>query len=104
MAFTVSPTSGVGPYVLHASFENKVNIDGVHYVLEVRSTTQRDECLVGVSDSPIAVNTVLSLLSTGSSEMTTNVATEFCRTTSLIIRNVETGDIVDSSNVYVDNL
>lgn len=103
MAFSVTPTSGVGPYTLTATFLNKNSIGGLTYGLEVRSTVLQGECFVGVSEGNNSANLVNSIIETGTGTISTNVANTYCRVTSLIIRNKVTGDVVDYENIIIDN-
>ena len=103
MAFDVTPASGVGPYVLAASFTNKNSIDGNNYALEARSTTLEGECYVGVSDGNNSFNIASNLFDTGTYTLTAVVSPLYCRVISLIIRNVKTGLVVDYKNVEIDN-
>ena len=103
MAFSVSPTSGAGPYTVSADFLNAVEIDGIRYQLEFRQQLLSGSCFTDVATSQNNQVVVDSLLSTGSYILQTPVSAGACRTLSLIIRDVLKNVIIDYQNVYVDN-
>lgn len=103
MAFTVTPTSGDAPYVYTADFSSKDLIDGVSFDLEARTTVLENECFVGVSDGVNSPTIVNNLLDTGSHTSMTSVGAGYCRTVSLIIRSLVTGQVVDYMNITIDN-
>lgn len=103
MAFTVTPTSGDAPYVYTADFTGKDVIDGVSFSLEARTTVLVNECFLGMSDGVNSQTIVDNILNTGSHTSMTSVGAGFCRTVSLIIRNMNTGMVVDYKNITIDN-
>lgn len=105
MAFTVTPTSGDGPYVLAANITDSDLIDNVNYQATIRHTS-----LVGSCPPPYTGN-VLSAVNTArivageSVELTaTNVPAGSCRTFSIEITRVSDSLVIDSSFTAVDNL
>lgn len=103
-AFSVTPTSGSAPYLYTASFENAQNIDFVNYGLEFRSGTSSDACPTGVQSGSSAMSAAVQLVTTGEFSTPNSVPSGSCRTVSLILRDLTSGDIITSMNVQIDNL
>lgn len=105
MAFTVTPTSGAGPYLYEAEFANKENINGSLYTIHFYSATTEGSCpsprFSGVDQTNIAQALVNdgTYLQSGS-----NVASGSCRVVNLVIRTANTGDVVVNSTVSINNL
>lgn len=104
VAFTVTPTSGNAPYLLTAVFDRGDSFVDPGYALEARATTRPGSCLLGLSQSANVPAMVTALLDTGEFSMLTDVPANQCRTISLIVRNTITGDVLDSKNVYINNI
>lgn len=104
MAFTVTPTSGAGPYVLSASFDNISSIDFVNFSLEIRSANDTESCFLGVATGTNVPSLVANLLNTGESVLSSSVPVGTCNTRSLIIRDLSTDTVIDSQNIYIDNI
>lgn len=106
MAFTVTPTSGAVPYLFEAVFSNKASIIAGNYSVHFYSSVNT----VGSCPSPPVAgtdqqNVVNSLLNTGSYTLASNGVPEGnCRVFNLVIREVSSGNIVDSSSVSIDNV
>lgn len=105
MAFSVTPTSGAGPYTLTAVIENNMNVNGVDYVATASSSDQVGSCPVeGIQNalSPTSVNTLVQNGVVVSGAPT--VASGSCRTYTLNITRVADGVVISSSSTSVDNV
>ena len=103
MAFAVTPTSGAAPYLLTASFAEQHLINGMVYVLRVRSSTEVGVCpLVGFTLNPTFWAT--NLLENGSQSVLNNVPSGSCRTTTLQIVELSSNTIVSQMSVNVSNV
>lgn len=103
MAFSVTPTSGAGPYTITAAFANKDSFNYSKYALTFSFSD-------GVGSCPSAgVATVLvaggvSLLENGSFVHPLDVASGSCRTYTVRIRDLETESLVQAMNATVNNV
>lgn len=103
MAFTVTPTSGAGPYVLSADIENSQNIDGLNFSAFLGSSNGVGFCQArGNTAFP---SNLLDLLVSG---QTVTVPTEVdegnCRTFTLEIIRLSDNDVISFANALVDNV
>lgn len=99
----MTPTSGDAPYVYTATFENQSNFDGIHYALEVRSSTSVGSCPAQGSGTTLQ-EFADSLLSDGSyTQVDNSVPSGSCRTTSLRIVELKSGSYVNAGSVNIDN-
>ena len=104
MAFTVTPTSGAGPYVFTAQFANKDNLFYDLYVLEVRPRTAVGSCPAPATSGTQAPGAESLLLSSDSYTTVPSVDAGSCLVSTVVIRNTVTGDIVDQASASVDNI
>lgn len=105
MAFTVAPTSGTGPFLFDASFENENSIKTAYYRLSFLSGVAAGTCpppfTTGVSNDLAAQ----SLLETGSYvQPSASIAPGSCRTYTLLIRRLSDNEIVSTMSVNVSNI
>lgn len=105
MAFTVTPTSGAVPFLYQAQFGNKSNIDGINYALSYRVNTSVGSCPPVENAGTNQAQVASDLLEFGEHTQTMgNIPAGSCRTGSLIITHVPTGDVVDIKGVFIDNV
>ena len=105
MAFAVTPTSGEGPFTYTASFANKLGFDLGLYSLEFRGGSAVGSCPASGISGTNVVAAVNSLLETGSwLSSGTVIPPGSCRTTSLIIRLVADGSIIEESLAQINNV
>ena len=103
MAFSVTPTSGVAPYVINATFANRLGFERGLYRLEVRIPKTVGSCPLpnsGTNQALIAEQ----LLSTGSYSLTTSVEVGSCQSIGLRIVNVATSAVTSSQSEEISNL
>lgn len=105
MAFTVTPTSGSAPYLFEAEILNSVGIDWGLYNAHLYADVATGSCpapRVAGTDQQAAA---MSLVNTGEYLLPGNsVPSGDCRVYNLVIRDTMTGDIIDSSDVSIDNV
>lgn len=102
--WSVNPTSGSPPYIASAVFVNKESLDGVNYAFEVRTVNTTGSCRVDVLYAPIQVGIATAILSNGFYVSNAGVIAGVCRTWSASIRDLSTGQVIQTENVYVSNL
>ena len=103
MAFTVTPTSGVAPYVLYLELSDKVGIDQGFYYATFKSSPSANPCPLidtGNQNSQIASQ----LIDTGSAVVTGTVEPGLCRTYTFAIRDSATNAIISQQAVSVSNI
>lgn len=101
MAFSVTPTSGEGPYTLDIGFDNKPLIDGINYSFRLRVQTANGSCPAPgtgttslVSDDLLANETVV---------LPTSVPPGSCNAYSAQILNAQSV-VISTQTVFIDNL
>lgn len=104
MAFSVTPTSGVAPYVFSLSVAEKYLVDGINYTAEFRGMTSSGTCpvdgLFGSNNSLIAN----ALLSSGSYSASGSIAVGSCRAFTFLIKRLADNVVVSQSTVFVNNV
>ena len=104
MAFTVTPTSGTGPYVFTAVFSAKNSLFTDKYDIEVYPRTQAGTCPVPATFGTRATNAEASLLATDSYSTTVNVQSGSCLVSTVVIRELATGTVVSQASAQVSNI
>lgn len=104
MAFTVTPTSGAGPYVFTAEFTDKASLFTDRYELEVRPRTGVGSCPSPVSTGTRAPGAEAQLLSTDSYTSAANIDIGSCMVSTIVIREIASGLIISQASAQVSNL
>lgn len=105
MAFNVAPTSGTVPFVFTADFYSRYALDTGLYRLQFYVNTMEGSCPNGNPLGTSQTEPVLAILDTGTYIQTTGyIPIGSCRTVTLVIREVETNEIISQEMVNIDNL
>lgn len=105
MAFTVTPTSGTVPFLYEAQFSNKFLINGSDYALTYKVQTSVGSCPAPADTGTTQTQVANDLLQYGQHTQTAgNIPAGSCRTGSLIITHVDSGDVVDIAGINIDNV
>lgn len=103
MAFTVTPTSGEGPYVLDALISNREMIDDVNYGLRVMRSNAETPCPVvatGVSIGPI----VEAFLAGNEYADALTIPNDLCRTYTVVLTDLSTNTVIGEISQSVSNI
>lgn len=105
MAFTVTPTSGEGPYAFQADIVNNFLIDGINYTASVMTSDQVGSCPVVGATSGLSPTNVAKLVN---GEVVVSgapsVPSGSCRASTLAIKRVSDDVVIASSSVQIDNV
>lgn len=102
MAFSVTPTSGAGPYILSLDLANKVLIDGVFYGLVVSFAEESGVC---PSSGFMTTTTVRNaLLSSGTYTRTGDIEPGICGVYKVDVVDLSTSVIISTASVSIDNV
>lgn len=104
MAYSVTPTSGAGPYVFTAEFSNRDHLFFDLYALEVRPRTGVGSCPAPAVSGTQAPGAESLLLASDSYTTIPSVDAGSCLVSTVVIRNTVTGDIVSQASASVDNI
>lgn len=105
MAFTVTPTSGDGPYVLSAEIEGADLINGLYSMATVVNSVAVGSCPPRGSGPSLDRSIVDSLVAGNEVQLpTANVPSGSCRSFTLSIVRLSDNAIISSEIATVDNL
>lgn len=104
VAFTVTPTSGEGPYTLSANISDSQYVDGVVFAAAIRYTSTVGSCPQTGSGVRLDPSQEAALVHTGSTISDVPVPSGSCRAYTLRISRVSDGAVVAISTVHVDNI
>lgn len=104
MAFTVTPTSGAGPYVFTAVFAAKESLFTDRYGLEVRPRTSVGSCPAPAVSGTQAPSAEVNLLNTNSYTAPNPIAVGSCLVSTVVIRDLATGLVISQASAQVSNL
>jgi hypothetical protein len=102
VAFSVTPTSGAGPFTYTSEIDNKEAFESGYYRLEFAGSTATGNCTSNPVGGSLVPDAALSLLNTDTWVRTAFVAPGTCNTAVLrIIRNND-DTIMDYLFAYID--
>ena len=104
MAFSVTPTSGAGPYVFTAEFTNKESLFSNQYQLEVRPRTGEGSCPAPATSGQRASGAEANLLNSSSYTSVATIPEGSCMTSTVVIRDLDTGTVISQETAQIDNL
>lgn len=105
MAFNVAPTSGQPPFVFTADFSARYGLDAGLYSLTFYRSTAVGFCPNGEPLGTTHPEVAQTLLQTGTYTQTTGpIPSGSCRSNTLVIREVATGNIVSQAIANIDNV
>lgn len=100
----MTPTRGSAPYVFSASFLNKQLADNVYYSIEVTTEAGNLSCPSNVNLPDINSIITNAFRNGDQYTRTANVIAGQCYTMVLRIRNLKTGEIVQSMLTSINNI
>lgn len=103
MALSVTPTSGVAPYLLSATFDNSVAF-GHGYELIVRKSGSMGTCNTDITTGPLDPTIAAALLSTGQYQITNTVAGGRCDVYKVYVRDIANNVIITPMTAQINNL
>lgn len=105
MAFDVTPTSGQPPFVFTADFSARYGLDAGYYFLQFYINTEVGFCPNGDPLGTTHPANALALLETGIYTQSAGpIPSGSCRTSTLVIREVGTNNIVSQAIANIDNV
>ena len=105
MAFSVTPTSGVGPFVLSANIANSAFIDNINYRASIVSDQAIGSCPAlnaGAVLPPSVVNTLIAEGSVVLADLV--IPSGSCRSYTLRLFTVEGAVLLQSSYATINNV
>lgn len=102
MAWEATPSSGSGPYVISGDFTNKDSLNGIHYEIVIRYSTE-----VGSCPDPLGVNRetfVADIMRDGQITRTDPVLSGSCAAYKIEIIDLSDNSIIETQTTAINNV